>query len=154
MKRPWLVLAGFVLASLGPGFLGTLFGNTGFYREIERPSWAPPGAVFGPVWTVLYLMMGTAAWLVWRQPPAARRRRALTLFWVQLGLNALWIPIFFGLQSIGVALVEIAVLLVAIALTTAAFFRVSRAAGGLFLPYLGWVAFATALNAAIWTLNR
>lgn len=152
--RSWLALAGFVLASLAAGFLGTLAGNTGFYRDLERPAWAPPGAVFGPVWTVLYVLMGTAAWVVWRQPQDEPRRRALTLFWVQLALNALWTPLFFGLERVGLALIEIVVLLIAIAFTTAAFFRVSRPAGGLFLPYLAWVAFATALNAAIWILNR
>jgi tryptophan-rich sensory protein len=99
-------------------------------------------------------MMGVAAWLVWRRPPSPPRRTALTLFAVQLVLNALWTPIFFGLEQLGLALVEIVLLEVAVIATIVAFFRLSRPAGALLLPYAAWVAFATYLNYTLWALNR
>lgn len=134
------------------GAAGALVTDASFYRELARPSWAPPGWVFGPVWTTLYAMMGIAAWLVWRTGPG--RRAALTWFAVQLALNAVWTPVFFGLHSIGGALVVIVALLLAIVATIVACWHRSRVAAVLLVPYLGWVGFATALNAAIWSAQR
>ena len=125
----------------------------GWYRTLARPDFAPPDAVFGPVWTVLYAMMAVAAWLVWRSPASARRRWGLGLFLVQLALNFAWSLIFFRMHAIGAALAEIVLLWGAIVATTAAFWRVSKAAGALMAPYLLWVSFALVLNGAFWKLN-
>jgi translocator protein len=126
-----------------------------YYRRLDKPGWSPPSGAFGPVWSVLYVLMGVAAWLVSRSPSrGGGRRTALRLFGAQLALNAAWTPIFFGLRRPGLALAEIVATLAAIAATTTAFFRQRALAGVLLLPYLAWVGFATALNAAIWRRNR
>ena len=154
----WLMLIGFALL---PTVLGALSGlatmdsvNT-WYETIVRPTWAPPNWVFGPVWTLLYVSMGVAAWWIWRAPDdEPLRRPALAAFAAQLALNLAWSPIFFGLQSPGWALVEIAILWLALVATVVLFWRVRRAAGLLLVPYLAWVSFASVLNGAIWWLNR
>lgn len=148
MRRSGVVLGLFILVCEIAGISGALVTDASFYRELPTPSWAPPGWVFGPVWTTLYAMMGIAAWLVWRT--GRGRRPALTWFAVQLVLNAIWTPIFFGLHSVGGGLVVIIVLILAILATITAFAHRSRLAAGLLVPYLAWVCFATALNAAIW----
>jgi tryptophan-rich sensory protein len=122
-----------------------------WYPTIAKPAWTPPSWLFGPVWTILYAMMGVAAWLVWRRVGWSG---ALVWFAIQLALNATWSPVFFGLHRLGLALVNIGLLWLAILGTTIAFWRVAPVAGGLFVPYLAWVSFATALNFAIWQLNR
>ncbi len=126
-----------------------------WYQAIKKPSWNPPSWLFGPVWTVLYLMMGIASWLVWRErarDPEAQE--ALKLYGIQLGLNAIWTPLFFGFHQIGLAAAEIAVLWVAILATIARFYRIRPAAGLLLVPYHLWTTFAAILNATIWRLNR
>jgi tryptophan-rich sensory protein len=124
-----------------------------FYGQLAQPSWAPPASVFGPVWSVLYAMMGIAAWLVWREGGFAARRRALTVFVVQLALNALWSWLFFAWHHGALALLDIALLWVLIVVTIVLFWRVRPLAGALLLPYLAWVSFASALNYAVWQLN-
>ncbi len=124
-----------------------------WYRVLEKPPFNPPDWVFAPVWTALFFMMAIAGWRVWRRDGLRKARWALTLFGLQLGLNLTWSIVFFGLRSIGAALVEIIVLLLAILATTAVFWQRDRVAGMLFVPYAGWVAFATVLNAALWRLN-
>ena len=122
----------------------------GYYETLDRPSWSPPAGVFAPVWSVLYVSMATAAWLVAREGLDREDvRLALGLFGAQLALNAAWTPLFFGLQRPGLAAVDIVALLAALAATVVAFWRVRPAAGALMVPYLAWVAFATALNLAI-----
>jgi benzodiazapine receptor len=123
------------------------------YQALEQPTWAPPAAVFGPVWTVLYAMIAVAGWLVWRRRGVAGARPALIVYAVQLVLNALWTPLFFGLGAIAVAFADICLLWIAVATTIALFSRHSRPAAGLLVPYLAWVTFAAALNGAIWQLN-
>jgi len=145
--------------SLSAGVIGTLtVGDGGFqswYSGIEKPSFTPPNWVFGPVWTVLYILMGVAAFLVWRRGLASRAVQvALGWFLGQLVLNALWSPVFFGWHRIDLALVVIVLLWAAIVVALYRFLRVSRAAALLLVPYLLWVSFATILNAAIWRLNR
>jgi tryptophan-rich sensory protein len=130
----------------------TLPAIPGWYAELSKPSFTPPNQVFGPVWSILYLMMAVAGWLVWRSRGPARNR-ALALFGVQLALNLAWSVLFFGLKLIGPALIEIFVLLAAISGTAVAAYRISRAAALLLVPYLAWVGYAAALNAAIWRLN-
>lgn len=158
--RAWLALAGWIALSLSAGIVGAVasIDARDFYARIAKPAWAPPGSVFGPVWTVLYLLMGTAAWLVWRTVPRTfeallARRRALMLFVVQLALNALWTWLFFELRRGVLAFVEIVVLWAAIAATMTAFWRVHHKATLLLLPYLAWVSFATALTWAVWRAN-
>lgn len=148
------VLVALIVLCQAAGVLGTPFTDSDWYRELPRPSWAPPGWVFGPVWVTLYTMMGVAAWLVWRRPASGFRTAALIWFAVQLALNAAWTPVFFGARSLVGGLVVIVALLAAIAMTIVRFAPVSRAAAWLLAPYLAWVAFATCLNGAIWWLSR
>lgn len=124
-----------------------------FYGSIVQPGWAPPAAVFGPVWTLLYAMMGIAAWLVWRVEGFAGARTALVLFLIQLALNALWSWLFFGWHQGALAFVDIGLLWLLIVATVTAFWRVRPIAGALLIPYLLWVSFAAILNAAVWQLN-
>jgi tryptophan-rich sensory protein len=126
---------------------------TEFYRDLVRPSWAPPGWLFGPVWTVLYALMGVAAWLVWRARGFGGARRALLVFVVQLAANALWTWLFFAWRQGGLAFAEILLLLALILATIVLFWQVSRLAAVLLLPYLLWVSFASALTLSVWRLN-
>lgn len=124
-----------------------------WYLTLEKPSWQPPGQVFGPVWGVLYAAQAVAAWLVWKRGGSASRP-ALRLHGAQLLLNAGWSLLFFGMHRLSWALVEIAVLWVAIAATIRAFRRHSRGAAWLLVPYLAWVSFASVLTWEIWRRNR
>jgi benzodiazapine receptor len=139
-------------ATAGIGGVVTARSLDGWYRRLDKPPWTPPGQVFGPVWSLLYGAQAVAAWLVWRSD--GERAPALELYGAQLALNLGWTLLFFGLRRPGWAVLEIAVLWVAIAATIAAFRRRSRAAAWLLLPYLAWVSFALALNVAIWRRNR
>ena len=145
----WLLLA---FAAAAVGALASA-GASEFYGELVRPSWAPPGRMFGPVWTVLYALMGVAAWLVWRARGFGGARNALVLFVVQLGANALWTWLFFAWRQGGLAFAEILLLLALILATVILFWRVNRLAAALLLPYLLWVSFASALTLSIWRLN-
>lgn len=124
-----------------------------WYQTLAKPAFNPPNWIFAPVWTALYFMMAVAGWRVWRRDGLRRAGWALSLFALQLVLNLAWSILFFGMRSIGAALIEIVVLLLAILATTAVFWQRDRLAGMLFVPYAGWVAFATVLNAALWRLN-
>ncbi len=124
-----------------------------FYAGLVRPEWAPPAAWFGPVWTALYALMAIAAWLVWRSGGFRAARGALTLFLVQLALNALWSWLFFRWKLGALAVIEIALLWLLVVATLFAFWRVRKMAGALLLPYLLWVGFATALCYSVWRLN-
>lgn len=124
-----------------------------FYGQLVQPSWAPPGSVFGPVWSVLYALMAIAAWLVWRNGGFRANRTPLLLFLVQLALNALWSWLFFAWQLGAMAFVDILVLWVLIAATILSFWRVRPLAGALLIPYLCWVSFAAFLNYSVWQLN-
>ncbi len=153
MMRQGLALVGFLVLCLGVGGLGgwaTLQAVVEWYPTLVKPSWQPPSWLFGPVWTVLYIMMAIAAWLVWRVGNAGA---ALVLFGGQLLLNLAWSFLFFGARSPGLALLDIGALWLTIAATIFAFALKSRIAAFLMVPYLCWVSFATALNGAIWTLN-
>ncbi len=146
----WLSLAVFLLLVFGAAALGALFKPGEWHAALIKPSWNPPNWLFGPVWTVLYIMIGVSGWLVWQR---AGLGAAMGLYAVQLLLNAAWSWLFFGRHAIGLALVDIVVLLAAIVATIAAFWPISSVAAGLLVPYALWVAFATALNASIWRLN-
>ena len=151
--RQTLALMGWVLLCFGAAAMGGLFMPGEWYAALKKPSWNPPGWIFGPVWTALYMMMAVAAWLVWKRGGFAAQRRPLMLFLVQLALNAAWTPLFFGLHWTGVAFAEIVLLWLAIAATIAAFRLVSRAAAWLLVPYLAWVSVASVLNFTLWRLN-
>lgn len=125
-----------------------------WYRTLRKPSFNPPGSVFGPVWTVLYIMMGIADYLIDMNGTGERRDNARRIYKIQLGLNTLWSVLFFGLRAPGFAVVEIVALWTAILMTIRTFWPISRVAAWLLVPYLLWTTFATALNAAIWWKNR
>lgn len=124
-----------------------------FYDELVRPTWAPPGWVFGPVWTLLYALMAVAAWWVWSARGWSGARNALTLYLVQLAFNALWTWLFFAWQQGGLAFAEVLMLWGLVLATLVAFWRHAPLAGALMLPYLLWVSFATALTWATWQAN-
>ena len=148
-------LAGWLLLSFAAGGVGAVASvNAGiFYQQLLRPEWAPPAWVFGPVWSVLYLLMGIAAWLVWRQRGFRESGMALWLFIAQLTANALWSWLFFSWHNGAWAFYEIFILWFLLLCTVAAFWRARSLAGALLMPYLAWVTFASALCFAIWRLN-
>ena len=153
--KSYLALAGWLaLTAVAAAIGGAASSRAGaFYVDLAQPSWAPPSWLFGPVWTLLYVLMGVAAWLVWRERDRVPVRTALTLYVVQLAFNALWTWLFFAWRRGGLAFAEILVLAALVAATAALFWRVRRLAGALLLPYLGWVLFATALTWATWRRN-
>ena len=145
----WLAVS-FIAAGIGSA---ASIQASPFYTQLIRPDWAPPPNLFGPVWTILYALMGIAAWLVWRVGGFRAARTALTLFLAQLAINALWSWLFFGWHLGGLAFVDIILLWVLIVATLIAFWRVRPLAGALLIPYLLWVSFASALNYSVWQLN-
>lgn len=152
----WLSLVCWILACQGVGFIGARWTAPeipAWYRGLRKPSFTPPGWVFAPVWTTLYLLMAVAAWRVQHAAPSSVRDAALAAFLVQLGLNLLWTWIFFHRHGLRAALAEIALLWLAIAVTIAAFARIDSIAAVLMAPYLLWVSFASVLNGAIARLN-
>jgi tryptophan-rich sensory protein len=150
MLVAWMSL----LLGLGAG-IGALFAPEAWYEALLKPTFNPPSWLFGPVWSVLYLTMAVALWLVRRDRDAEPelRRRATALFAVQFALNLLWTPLFFGLHSPGLAFVDICLLWIALLTTMLVFGRVRPLAGYLLLPYLLWVSFALVLNGTIWLMN-
>ncbi|MGB5030019.1 MAG: TspO/MBR family protein, partial [Chitinophagaceae bacterium] len=130
-------------------------GVESWYQTIARPTWNPPGWLFGPVWTTLYVMMGISLFLVWKEDTSVELKKiGIALFAVQLVLNFFWSFIFFNQHQIGWALVEIIAMWVFILLTIFAFAQVNKAAAWLLVPYISWVSFATILNFTIWQLNK
>jgi tryptophan-rich sensory protein len=179
-----LALIGWIALCYAAAAAGAVFTTGNWYAILNKPTWSPPGWLFGPVWTLLYTMMGVSAWMVWGQGrgdaspeqgaaatpergaaatpergTGARRRLARTAaspirtFMIQLALNAVWTPLFFGARQIGLAFIEIIVLWCAILATIIAFRRVSTTAAWLLVPYLLWVTFASVLNGALWWMN-
>lgn len=153
MPRNFAGLVLWVAGSLSAGWVGSNFLPGEWYAALSKPAWTPPNAVFGPVWTALYVLMGVAAWLVWRKAGFAGARGALTLFIAQLILNALWSYLFFGAHQLFLAFAGVVVLWLLILATTVRFWRTVPTAGALLIPYLCWVAFASALNFQLWRLN-
>ncbi|NIJ78873.1 tryptophan-rich sensory protein [Xanthomonas campestris] len=145
----WLVLC-YAVAALGA--MASIQAAS-FYAELQRPSWAPPGWLFGPVWTVLYGMMAVSVWLVWRRGGWAGVRVALTLFVVQLALNGLWSWLFFTWHLGAWAFLDIVALWLVLAATIGLFTKRQALAAWLLVPYLAWVSFAAALNFSVWQLN-
>lgn len=155
--RNFFILVLFVGLSELAGIIGSMFTVSaipGWYSTLLKPALNPPSWIFGPVWITLYVLMGIAAFLVWRTGWKKRPVRvALMLFGLQLFLNTIWSIIFFGLHSPLPALVDIILLWLAIIATMVSFYKISRAAAFLLVPYLFWVTFATYLNCAFWILN-
>jgi tryptophan-rich sensory protein len=154
--RNLIALAGFValcFAVAAAGGAATATSVETWYAGLAKPAFNPPDWVFGPVWTALYLMIAFAGWRVWRRRGKSGAWLALGVWGLQLFLNLSWSLVFFGARMIGAALAEIVVLLAAILVAAALFWRIDRVAGALLVPYAGWVGFATVLNAALWRLN-
>lgn len=156
-ERPWWVpLVAWLVVCYGVSVVGGLVTEHAvetWYQTLAKPGVNPPDWVFGPVWTVLYGLMAVAAWLVWASADNVARRRGIVWFCAQLAVNLMWSFVFFGARMLGLAVVDIALLWALIAVTMVFFFKVSRAAGWLMVPYLGWVTFAGYLNWAVWMMN-
>lgn len=143
-----------IIISFIPAIIGGYFKPGSWYLEIAKPDWTPPGWVFGPVWFLLYFCMGISASIIWKSKNNKPIKLAMTIFIVQLILNALWSWVFFGLNNLLFSVVEIILLLSMIVLTIFLFYRINKKAGLILIPYLLWVSFATILNLNIWLLNR
>ncbi len=142
-----------VFAAAAAGGLASASAGS-FFMELDRPLWAPPAWLFGPAWTVLYLLMGVASWPVWRRGGFSEARPALTLYIVQLVLNGMWTWLFFVMRSGSLAFVEIIILWILILATIIAFWRKNRLAAVMLVPYLIWVAYASALTFSLWQRNQ
>ena len=155
MKLQLAGLAGWLLVSFAAAAAGAIasIDAKSFYAQLQRPDWAPPSWLFGPVWSVLYALMGLSAWLVWRTGGFRAARSSLMLFLIQLAFNALWSWPFFAWHQGAAAFVEVLLLWLLIAATVASFWQRSALAGILMLPYLAWVSFAAALTFSVWRLN-
>ncbi len=154
--KPWFGLAGFLILCFAAAGLGSIFTSSSvnsWYPYLTKPAWNPPAWLFGPVWTMLYIAMAVAAWLVWRAHGFSKGALPLAVFMIQLALNAAWSGLFFGLRDPGLAFLEIIVLWLAIATTLLLFWNYARLAAYLILPYLLWVSYAGVLNFFIWRLN-
>lgn len=149
---------GAILLCESAGILGSVFTasqiQSWYLTVLIRPSFSPPNWLFGPVWTILYALMGISLFLVWELKKSQERKKALGVFFLQLALNALWTPIFFGLHATGVAFAVILTMWCAIIWNIILFYRLKKVAAYLLVPYLLWVSFASVLNGAIWILNR
>ncbi len=155
--KKFLRLAASIILCQGAGFVGSLFTRQSvstWYAEIRKPFCTPPSWVFAPAWTILFILMGVSLWLVWEKGLEGRKnKKALVLFFIQLALNIAWSWLFFGLRSPLYALIEITVLWGAIMVTMISFYKISKKAACLLLPYLLWTGFALALNLSIYLLN-
>lgn len=148
------VLIGFLAACLLAAAGGILFKPGEWYERLRKPSWRPPNRLFAPVWTLLYLTIALSGWLVWHTAGFGGAGLALTLYALQLLLNAAWTPVFFGLHRLDLGFAVIVLLWLAIAATIVAFALVSGVAALLMIPYLAWVSFAAMLNYTVWQMNR
>ena len=155
-KKSILPLLISILIVFSFGFIGSFFTTssiTNWYAFINKPLFSPPNWIFGPVWTLLYILMGVSAFLIWQKRDNLKTKPALIFYGIQLILNALWSIIFFGMHNPGLALLEIVILWLFILITLIKFYKINKTAGLLFIPYLAWVSFASILNYAIWILN-
>lgn len=150
---PFLISALIVFLA---AFIGSFFTTpniSNWYQYLNKPSFNPPNWVFGPTWTILYLLMAAAAFLIWQKRNHPQAKKALIFYLIQLGLNSLWSIIFFGFHQIGLAFIEIIILWFFILLTLLNFYKISKPAGALLIPYLLWVSFASFLNFSLWLIN-
>lgn len=154
MVKTYLGYGFFLLLSYSAGVFGAQFEPGYWYEQIQKPAWTPPDVVFPVVWPILYTLMGIAAGMVWNKHGRQNAKAGLLLFCFQLVLNAAWSWLFFGLHLTGTAAFELLMLWITVLATMIAFYRKAPAAGWLMAPYLLWLTYALALNAAIWLLNR
>jgi tryptophan-rich sensory protein len=157
IKQKILPLMSFILITFIAAFIGSLFTTpsiASWYRNLNKPSFAPPNFLFAPVWTILFFLMAIAAFLVWQNKNNPQAKKALIFYFVQLAFNSLWSIIFFGLHNPGVAFLEIIILWLLILLTLIKFYKIQKIAGLLLVPYLLWVSFASFLNLFVWLLNK
>jgi benzodiazapine receptor len=159
--RPnWLALVAFIALALAAGAVGVLFSPArspaaaAWYASLSKPPWIAPIHWFAPIWTVMYVLMGAAVWLISRERYHMKRRAALSAYALQLLLNALWAPLFFGEKNVGAGLFDSVALWLAILWTLREFSAVRPPAALLMMPYLAWVSFAMALNFSLWRLNQ
>lgn len=148
-----LALVAWLILTFTAAAVGSLFLPGEWYARLNKPTWNPPGWIFGPVWTFLYTVMAIAAWLIWKRGGFTQQRVALSLFLAQLLLNMLWSPLFFGLRNPMLALVDILLLWIVLLFTAVAFWKTCPRAGIMMVPYLAWVTFASALNFTLWRMN-
>ncbi|MFO1057574.1 MAG: TspO/MBR family protein [Dongiaceae bacterium] len=146
-------LACFVIACFLAALTGAFFRPGDWYERLKKPWWRPPNWLFAPVWTVLYVMIAVAGWLVWREAGFASAGLALAAYAVQLVLNAAWSPLFFGLRRPDLAFVDIVLIWLSIVATILLFYPIHAGAALLLVPYLAWVSVASALNFTVWRLN-
>lgn len=153
--KPWQGLIVWLVVCYTAAAIGAIASAkaVSFYQQLTKADWAPPAFFFGPVWSILFLCMSIAAWLVWKSGGFEKHRTALTFFIVQLVFNTLWSWLFFAWHKGGMAMFEVIVLWIMIAITTILFWRVRPLAGALLAPYLTWVSFASVLNYSLWQLN-
>lgn len=153
--HPLLAFIGWLLLCFAVAGLGAVasVSASAFYASLAQPRWAPPGTVFGPVWSVLYALMAVAAWRVWRRGGWRAQATALNVFLLQLALNGLWSWLFFAWHQGALAFLDIVALWIALLLTIRLFWRADRLAALMLLPYLAWITFAAALNWAVWQAN-
>jgi translocator protein len=149
-----VALAGFIAGCFLAAMTGAFFRPGEWYERLKKPSWRPPNRLFAPVWTILYLMIAVSGWLVWRQAGFVGAALPLAVYALQLVLNAAWTPLFFGLHRPDLGFVDIVLVWLSIVAAIVLFVPISVAAAVLLVPYLVWVTFATALNFAVWRLNR
>lgn len=150
------LIVSLILPQAAGGLGAFLMGDSvsAWYTVLEKPFFNPPSFIFGPVWLILYLLMGVSAYLVWKRAKEnIEARKMMNIYWAHLALNASWTPIFFGLHNIGLAFLNIVVLWALILILIIKFWKISKTASYLLMPYILWVSFATYLNYAIWTLN-
>lgn len=153
----YLVLVLFVLGCLLIGYLGSFFTIASiptWYAALNKPFFSPPNWLFGPVWTSLYTLMAVSAFRIWERRKSKGAKYALKLFGIQLFLNAIWSPVFFGARNLGLAFVIIIAMAYFIFLTIKAFAKVDKVSSYLLYPYMAWVSFASILNFSVWLLNR
>jgi len=152
-SKDLLGLAFWVVLTFSVAALASQFEPGEWYTNIAKPTWTPPGWLFGPVWGILYFSMSVSAWLVWRRRHKTAVSRPLTFYFAQLATNGMWSWLFFGRQWTGLALIDLFALVILVAITVVTFLRVSKTAGLMLLPYLLWITFAAALNFQIWRMN-
>jgi translocator protein len=156
-SRRYAALGAFLVVTFlaaGIGSFATFRSVGTWYPTLEKPAWTPPSALFGPVWSILYVLMAVAAWRVWCKQTGPQATAVLRFYGAQLALNALWSVLFFGMRRPDLALFDIAALWLLLVIGLMRFWRADRIAGALWTPYVAWVSFASALNAAVWHLNR
>jgi translocator protein len=155
-RESWISLMPFIVVCFAAASVGSFITNTSvntWYAQLRKPDWTPPNWIFGPVWTMQYVLMAVSAWLVWRSTEWSVAKSGLVLFGIQLALNTLWSLLFFGLREVRLAFVEIMLLWMMVVATVVSFLPLSRLAAWLLLPYLLWIGFASYLNFRIWQIN-